>query len=283
MARRPLRALYLVQPSGSPLNDPRRRQHVVFARSALVLYCVGCHVPPRVGRTAGVDVTQSVAPSSDATPILPAASHAWSSQPSGSTTSVFRELYVGLAPSPHEGRTTWTLMQSGLAATLRVERQSSSSAFLRIDPTSLAPDLWAAAVRTEYAGTMSPTSPPFTMTLQRTFGPYEPDRLVLNCVTKSIDVHPAFVTLVHGWRYLDDSTEPASWAPLRVEPVDALSCRAPGRVEPFSDGLTFVRGKTRTARDHETLGVEWAFVHSDNVTQQGGYRWIPVFSPSASP
>jgi hypothetical protein len=201
----------------------------------------------------------------------------WSAQPTGSTVLVFRDVYVGMLPARGR-RTTWSLITSGVSVLLRVEEQIASRPMPHLDRTSIQPDSWSAPTRTEYAGTATAQSPPFAFKLRRNFGVREPKELALNCAAKTIQVHPAFATLVEGWTNSDDSMEPAAWAPARTERIQALNCKPTGETPSFSDGLSFVRGRPATAKDLEMSGVEWGFVNSDMVIQEGGYRWIPSFS-----
>ncbi len=157
---------------------------------------------------------------------------------------------------------------------------------------SHAANAWVTGARVEFTG--EATSKPgagLVAKLTRTAGPDSfgpraegqrpvPKTLTLECVTKSVHVHPAFATLVAGWKNNDDMMEPASWAPPRTDAVDgALVCKlseaAPGEtlLLPFTPVLVFVAGK-KNAKE-ETAGVEWAFVNSDMVIQQGALRWIP--------
>lgn len=201
---------------------------------------------------------------------------AWTPAPPNSTTMSFRETYLGVLPRPHR-RTTWTLVQSGTAVLLRAEDQIAKHPFDHLDRTSTFPDGWGAPVRSEYAGAASSASGPFTLTLKRSFGAHEPADLVLKCAPRTIAVHPAFASLVEGWKRMDDSMEPPSWAPPRTENVTVLSCNEAER-RSFEDGLSFAKPKKETATEPELVGVEWAHVNSDMVIQQGGYRWITAFS-----
>lgn len=172
---------------------------------------------------------------------------------------------------------------SGASALLRVEEQSTTDGIPHLDRTSIAPDVWSPPLRTEYVGAATARAAPFALKLQRSFGAREPKELVLNCSARSIQVHPVFATLVEGWKNNDDSMEPAAWAPPRTERIQALSCKPTGNPSTFGDGLSFVKGKAATAKDLEVSGVEWAFVNSDMVIQEGGYRWIPSFSLRQAP
>ncbi len=190
---------------------------------------------------------------------------------------VFREVYVGALPA-YGRRVTWTLVRAGATAILRVEEQRSVGVVPHLDRTSLRPELWGPAARSEYVGVASAASAPLTLRLHRRFGAQEPAALELHCVRKTLAVHPDFATLVEGWVNSDDSMEPASWAPPRTERVVALHCEPPAEGWSFSDGLSFAPGKAATLKDVETSGVEWGFVNSDMVIQEGGYRWIPAFT-----
>ena len=175
-------------------------------------------------------------------------------------------------------RTTWSLITLGVSVLLRVEGQTAVTHILSLDRRSIQPDMWSPPTRTEYAGTATARTPPFTLKLQRKFGARYPEELELTCATKIILVHPAFATLVEGWKNNDDSMEPANWAPARTERVQVLNCKPSGEAGADSEGLSFARGKPATVKDLEMVGVEWAYVNSDMVIQEGGYRWIPSFS-----
>ena len=197
----------------------------------------------------------------------------WTPQPQGSRVLMFREAQVGMLANRGQ-RTTWTFITSGVSVLVRVEKQQSFGRIPHLDPESIRPDKWLAPTRTEYAGVATAQVPPFTLRLQRNFGTREPEELLLNCANKTIQVHPALATLVEGWKNDDDTMAPASWAPARTEPVRVLNCRPAAALWTFSDGLSFGRGRLGTAKNPELLGVEWGFVNSDMVIQEGGYRWI---------
>jgi hypothetical protein len=204
----------------------------------------------------------------------------WTAAPAGSTTRIFREVLVGKLPA-RAYRNTWWLLSSSAQAYLRMEEQRSTSALPVLDRTSHFPTEWSAPIRSEYVGSLTRTTPPFTLKLQRRFGPHEPAALTMDCAAKTIAVHPAFATVVEGWKNDDDTMEPATWAPARTERVAAVCCKPVGSdwSFPFAEGLCFASGKT-TAKE-QTAGVEWAFVNSDMVIQQGGYRFIPNFAVAA--
>lgn len=229
--------------------------------------------PPPADCPAPPPRAPALPPDAGAASSLPA----WTAAPAGSTTMFFRETYLGMLPRPHR-RTTWTLIQSGTTVILRAEDQVAKVPFDHLDRTSTFPDGWTAARRTEYVGVASAASPPFTLTAKRAFGDHEPADLVLKCAPRTIAVHPALATLVEGWKRMDDSMEPASWAPPRTENVVVLACAGPGAPRSFEDGLSFAKAKKETATEPERVGVEWAHVNSDMVIQQGGYRWMTSFS-----
>ena len=203
--------------------------------------------------------------------------HPWTAAPAGSTRRIFRELLVGQLPGSAL-RNTWWLFYVGNQAYLRVEEQRTESSMPHLDRTSHFPESWSAPVRTEYVGRLTRSTPPFTLTLTRSFGPHEPAALTLGCAATTVSVHPAFATLVEGWKNDDDSMEPGTWAPPRTERVPAISCKPSGAdwPFPFGQGLCFAAGKS-TAK-LQTAGIEWAFVNSDMVIQEGGYRFIPSFA-----
>ncbi len=96
------------------------------------------------------------------------------------------------------------------------------------------------------------------------------------CSHKTIQVHPASATLVKGRKRDDDSMTSTRWTPSRIETSSALVCTStPELLLPFTKELAFVTPR-RVANNEEARGVEWSFVNSDMVIQQGGYRWIPL-------
>ncbi len=119
------------------------------------------------------------------------------------------------------------------------------------------------------------------MTLQRRFGTYEPATLVLDCAAKTVSVHPDFATLVEGWKNDDDTREPATWAPSRTTRVTGLACTLHDAEWPFYFGVGLLFAAGQTTVKSETAGVEWAFVNSDMLIQEGGYRFIPRFAVPA--
>jgi hypothetical protein len=241
-------------------------------------------VVPRVDAApvdAGVPV-EAAAPEAIAHDTLPA----WTEPPADSSVLVFREVLVGALPFPSR-RNTWTLIVSGRRVIVRFEAQWAKESIAHLDRTSQDPDRWMPADRVEYTGEAA-RSAPLAATLTRRLGADEigpsehrriavPKTLSLQCAVQAIRVHPAFATLVEGWKNDDDSMEPAAWAPPRTEPVaNATACKVDGLTLAFTGALYFARGR-KTAKE-ETVGVEWAFVNSDMVVQEGGFRWIPAFS-----
>lgn len=201
--------------------------------------------------------------------------------PAASTTWVFRETYIGELPGV--GRhLTWTLTRSGQQVVLRLEEQVAKQRFGQLDRTSHDPGQWGPAVRSEFAGTLTRAVPPFTGTLQRRAGSYGEATLQLSCANKPVQVHPAFATLVAGWKNNDDSMEPAAWAPARSERVTALHCQLTPPSEHFSVGLALVPPRPETEKNLAVAGIEWVFVNSDMVIQEGGYRWLPAFAVPAA-
>jgi hypothetical protein len=195
---------------------------------------------------------------------------------------------MGILPS-HAQRITWTLVTAKSSAFLRVESQSSVRNLSHLNRESVQASEWQPPTRAEYSGAAAPATPPFKLVLQKTLGKGQPE-MTLACTSKTIDVHPAFVTLVEGWARPDDMNEPASWAPPRTESVRVLYCRPPEGVQSihigessFGEGLAFAAARAATSREPEASGVEFAFVNSDMVIQQGGYRWAPTFSFSNAP
>jgi hypothetical protein len=202
--------------------------------------------------------------------------------PAASTTWVFRETYIGELPGVSR-HLTWTLTRSGQEVVLRLEEQVAKQRFGQLDRTSHDPGQWGPAVRSEFAGTLTRAVPPFTGTLQRRAGSYGEATLKLSCVNKPVQVHPAFATLVAGWKNNDESMEPAAWAPARSERVTALHCQLTPPGEHFSVGLALVPPRPETEKNLALAGIEWVFVNSDMVIQEGGYRWLPDFAvPAAS-
>ena len=192
------------------------------------------------------------------------------SSPSSEQKLVFRELLVGVLPSP-SFRNTWTLILGPAKAQLRLETQRSRSPFLQLDRTTHAESAWLRATRTDFAGEVL-TRSPLVVTLSRTAGEDGAAALRLECAAGELDVHPAFATLVPGWKNDDDSSEPPSWAPARTTKVRASACRlvtpagSPRMMLSFTELLAFSAG---------AKGLEWGFVNSGGVLQQGGYRFLP--------
>jgi hypothetical protein len=195
---------------------------------------------------------------------------------------VFRELYVGALPHPSR-RQTWTLILAKRTAILRVESETAKEAFRAIGPDNQLVERWGTHMHAEYTGELTSASP-LRMTLGLHVGSDDAmklaSRLALDCTIGAIRVHPAYATLVQGWKHPDDSIEPASWAPSRTDLVsDAKLCKAAGEERfggtfPFTTSLAFVRGR-ELPNGEVARGVEWSFVNSDMVIQEGGYRWIP--------
>jgi hypothetical protein len=225
--------------------------------------------------------SRSLCPTGSA-PATAAERRAFSTTPSGSQVLAFREAYLGLLPGTGM-RVTWWLVTHGRSATLRIECQDAVNTLGNLDPTSVRPEAWLPGVRTEFAGEATASMPPFKMTLHRAFGDQCSPDLVLDCASATIDVHPAFATLVEGWT-TETAVQPASWAPPRTERARVLRCTGaaltdgPACAIPFSKGLAFAAPRPQATTEPARNGVEWAFVNSDEVIQEGGYRWIPDFS-----
>jgi hypothetical protein len=284
----------------------RKRVHVGALLGLLVVSCGGerdakCPTPaPPSEARKPIDVVERVRepcpsdagppPVSATKPVAPveAPPPAWPAPPPfGATTLVFRDLYIGALPGPNR-RHTWTLHRASSRVVLRLEVEWAKEPFEQVDRASHATDGWVHGARFEYSAA-SPPKGPLKTTLTKTFGPNDfgpgedrgttaPQELTLDCASRPIAVHPAFATLVKGWKNNDDSMEPAVWAPPSTEAIsNALVCKlGGGLLLPFTEALTFAAGK-KNSRE-ETAGVEWAFINSDMVIQTGGLRWIPTFA-----
>ncbi len=226
---------------------------------------------------------QPLAPKRGAAPAGPPPRE-WAALPADSRVLVFRDLYLGALPYPSR-RNTWTLVLLDGSARVRFESAQAKSSFKELDRSSHDATAWSVTSRLEYEGTLV-GQPPRSLQLKLIAGgeapapgqvPTVPLELRMACAEQSIDVHPAFVTLVPGWKYDDDSMEPATWAPARTQRERALLCKLeaePSLLLPFTTGLAFVPAKKADRLD--AVGVEWAFNNSDMVLQQGGYRYLPA-------
>jgi hypothetical protein len=199
----------------------------------------------------------------------------WTPFPEGATVLVFRDLLVGVIPYPAR-RTTWSLAIAGDAALLRHEASRAAGALAHLDDRADAPATWSAPIRAEYTGKVL-RKEPLSIAFQIRFGARGesalPEALAMTCATKQVRVRAAGAHLLEGKKQNDDRMTPARWVPGTSESVRANRCTfgedSRALIGHFTEALTF-------ASKQASPGIEWAFVSSDMVVQEGGLRWLPA-------
>lgn len=199
---------------------------------------------------------------------------------------VFRQVLVGALRYPPT-RLTWVLFRGAARARLQVFCQVGKP------PTQLGMSLngdendetrWPAPTMTVYAGARA-SADPRSYRLSATAGPTEtgcgvmPGALVLQCRPEHVSVLSAGAALVPGKRTDGDEKTTARWQPSSRTRVEALGCDLALDGDP---AMWRIRHSTRewplvfAAPREGAPGIEWAHENSDQVVQEGGYRWMPA-------
>lgn len=215
----------------------------------------------------------------------------WPPLPGESRRYVFRELLVGVLPSPSR-RVTWQLVLAGKRVIVRREAEVSVSSFRRIDGTTHAGSGWRGSTRSMWEGERDPGVVHLgKIALTRTFGPTRapadvpmaelPGKLELSCKQETLRVRPSHATLTPGIKRNDDTMTRPTWTPSTTEPLpSAWVCTVVQDVPQdvllwFTKALAFAPMRKSI---QPSGGVEWAFANDDMVLQDGGYRYVPQAS-----
>jgi hypothetical protein len=199
----------------------------------------------------------------------------------------FRHLLVGALVYPPR-RLTWVLFRSATRARLQVLCQVGKPTSVRgLSLTGKENDetLWRAPIRTDYAGTRA-SGGSLSYRLSAASGPVGetgcetlPSVLLLSCRPEQVSVLAPGAALIPGKKLPDDRMTPARWKPAARERVASLRCDMSVEGDPAtwpfraiwpSFPLVFVAGKEGAP------GIEWAHENSDQVVQEGAYRWMPA-------
>ena len=110
-----------------------------------------------------------------------------------------------------------------------------------------------------------------------------PATLQLTCKTEQVAVLPAGAALVPGRKRNDDKLAAARWQPDTRERMTAIRCdlTTEGTARPIRrlrDTWPLVFVKPSHAGQAPGPGIEWAYANSDQVVQEGAYRWMPSSS-----
>lgn len=190
---------------------------------------------------------------------------------------VFRQLEVG-AIRAVPSRMTWFFDRLHGEARLRVLCQlgnsGSTGITLRGDEDDDA--RWDAPVETTYVGFQSGDS--YTMTavggaVDVTDCEAMPATLKVACEDAVVPVLSAGALLLRGKQRSDGSSSPAHWQPGKREQVRAERCEVTGKSVTQEWKLVFPKAPGR--------GVEWVFVNSDTLLQEGAHRWMPASNAAA--
>lgn len=190
---------------------------------------------------------------------------------------IFRQLEVG-AIRAVPSRTTWFFDRLHGEARLRVLCQLGNSGptdiTLRGDEDDDA--RWDAPVETIYVGSRSGNA--YAMTaldgaVEVAACEVMPAALKLECEDAVVPVLPAGALLLRGKPRSDGSSSPAHWQPGKREQVRAERCTVTGTLVGERWKLVFPKAPGR--------GVEWVFVNSDMILQEGAHRWMPASSVEA--
>jgi hypothetical protein len=198
----------------------------------------------------------------------------------------FRHLLVGALTSPPL-RLTWILHRNQDQARLQVLcQQGASGSQLGISLTGKENDesIWKPVVESNYVGRRTGESYALAAVPDAVGArgcEALPATLKLACKVEQVSVLPAGAALVPGKKRNDDTTSPARWQPGTRERVAGLRCdlTTDGDGRPLRHvretwPLVFVNPPRTGAAPGP--GVEWAYVNSDQVVQEGAYRWMPA-------
>jgi hypothetical protein len=199
---------------------------------------------------------------------------------------VFRQVLVGALRYPPT-RLTWVLFRSATRARLQVFCQVGKP------PTQLGMSLdgkendearWPAPTLTIYTGARASESP-LSYRLSATAGPTEtgcgamPAALGLQCRPEQVSVLLAGAALIPGKTTDGDEKTTARWQPASRSRVEALRCDLAVDGAPASWPVRYSMREwplVFAAPREGAPGIEWAHENSDQVVQEGGYRWMPA-------
>ncbi|WP_437626268.1 hypothetical protein [Sorangium sp. So ce1151] len=199
---------------------------------------------------------------------------------------VFRQVLVGALRYPPT-RLTWVLSRSAARARLQVFCQVGkprTQLGMSLNGEENDETRWPAPTLTVYTGARASDHPP-SYRLSATAGPAEtgcgamPGALGLQCRPEQVSVLPAGAALVPGKKTDRDEKTTARWQPSSRTRVEALRC------DLALDGAPVIWRIRYSMREwplvfvaprEEAPGIEWAHENSDQVVQEGGYRWMPA-------
>jgi hypothetical protein len=199
----------------------------------------------------------------------------------------FRQVLVGALRYPPK-RLTWVFFRSATRARLQVLCQLGkppSQLGISLTGTENEPTSWRPPTLTVYTGARAGEGS-LRYRLSAVSGPVGetgcevlPGALELACRPEQVAVLPAGATLIPGKKMADDRMTPARWQPSTRERLVSLRCdlSVEGDVAtwPFRHvqrewPLVFVSPREGAP------GIEWAHENSDQVVQEGAYRWMPA-------
>lgn len=192
----------------------------------------------------------------------------------------FRHLLVG-AIIARPSRITWVLDRHRVDARLRVLCQlgvDDAKLGMSLDGKENDEAIWEPAVETVYLGRRSGDAYALTAVAGAVDVPdceALPATMKLTCKAESVAVRPAGAALVPVKSRDNSAAGHGRWKPGTREQVAAERCELTNdKGDPALRGhaeswrLVFAKAAGR--------GIEWAFVNSDMVIQEGGYRWMPT-------
>ena len=273
----------------------RARACVLVALSTLDAACRS--QPPAPGPVSSVGTPSAVAPEASST-VTPTTDAAPPVAEGGAAPSfaafegpdterrTFRHVLVGALTSPPL-RLTWILHRNPDQARLQVLCQRGApGSQLGVSLTGKENDesIWRPVVETNYVGRR--TGEVYSLAAAPDASGAAgcealPATLKLTCKAEQVAVLPAGAALIPGKKKNDDTMSPSRWQPERRERVAAMRCdlTTDGDARPLRHvretwPLVFVN-PPRTGQAPGP-GVEWAYANSDQVVQEGAYRWMPA-------
>jgi hypothetical protein len=275
--------------------------------TATLVVLAGCTEPVSPGRGGSPPshassplAASSTAPDASVDGTAPAAADADGDQAEPSTAALadamlqrqtFRHLFVGALTYPPK-RLTWVLLRSPSFARLQVLCQvgtPSSGLGFSLNGKENDAALWRAPILTEYAGSRVEGEGGAGVTTYRlavSSGPSGetgcealPRVLRLQCRSEQVSVLAAGAALVPGKKLADDRMTAAHWQPPGRKRVTALRCDIETDGDPTAWPFHLVQSEWPlmfVAGKEGAPGIEWAYENSDEVVQEGAYRWMPA-------
>jgi hypothetical protein len=201
---------------------------------------------------------------------------------------VFRQVLVGAIAFPSR-RLTWVRSQDDrrVELTLFCQTQRGSGVpWLHLDGREQLESTWSTPVRTTFRGPRRADGEPLRLSTTDDLGPLWACVKVVRSLIMTC--RPSVVPVLRaGARLLGDHAHPPiRWQPaareyvhgesclLARDPADPKGARTEAVIVMRSDEPLFFAGPPRAGHAGRPSGVEWAFDNSDQVVQEGAFRWV---------